>query len=153
MAYDYYRSSLPGWGTSQFQFTSPPAPAFRPLPSWGGLDYYNAHALNPDPTLYNTVTSRIGQVGALGLGRREARYWHRRVYSGLSPLTQLLPTDIGAAAAYEAYRTWKHNEFLYEPLGADPVRLREGLQRVSGNTVDAQGTLTDCGLPPKQLRL
>ncbi|OSD03763.1 hypothetical protein PYCCODRAFT_194549 [Trametes coccinea BRFM310] len=127
MAYDYYRSSVPGWGTSQFQFSAPPAPAFRPQPTWGGLDYYSAHALNPDPTFYNSVLSGIGQAGGVGLGRREARYWHRRVYSGLSPLAQLLPTDIGAAAAYEAYRTWKHNPTLYEPLGMDPVRVREGL--------------------------
>ncbi|KAJ8453717.1 hypothetical protein ONZ51_g13441 [Trametes cubensis] len=127
MAYDYYRSSVPGWGTSQFQFSTPPAPAFRPQPSWGGFDYYNAHALNPDPTFYNSIMSRSGQVGPLNLGRREARYWHRRVYSGMSPLTQLLPTDIGAAAAYEAYRTWKYNPSLYEPLGMDSVRLREGL--------------------------
>lgn len=27
--------------------------------------------------------SRMGQVGSVGLGRREARYWHRRVYSGM----------------------------------------------------------------------
>ncbi|KAI0350973.1 hypothetical protein OH77DRAFT_988094 [Trametes cingulata] len=127
MAYDYYRSSVPGWGTSQFQFTAPPVPGFRPQPTWGGLDFYNAHAVNADPTLYNSVMSRVGQVGPLTLGRREARYWHRRVYGGLSPLTQLLPIDIGAAAAYEAYRTWKHNPALYEPLGADPVRMREGL--------------------------
>lgn len=43
------------------------------------------------------------------------------------PLTQLLPQDIGAAAAYEAYRMWKHNSFLYEPLSADRERQREGL--------------------------
>ena len=44
-----------------------------------------------------------------------------------TPLAQVLPTDIGAAAAYEAYRTWKHNSFLYEPLSADRVQQREGL--------------------------
>lgn len=43
------------------------------------------------------------------------------------PLTQLLPTDIGAAAAYEMYRTWKHNSYLYEPLSADRAQQREGL--------------------------
>ena len=43
------------------------------------------------------------------------------------PLAQLLPNDLGAAAAYEAYRTWKHNSFLYEPLSADRVQQREGL--------------------------
>ena len=44
-----------------------------------------------------------------------------------TPLAQVLPTDIGAAAAYEAYRTWKHNSFLHEPLSADRVQQREGL--------------------------
>lgn len=43
------------------------------------------------------------------------------------PLTQLLPNDIGSAAAYEAYRTWKHNSFLHEPLSADRTQQREGL--------------------------
>ena len=83
----------------------------------------------------------------MNLGRDEARYWHRRIYSGLvrisffsepcapdaymyalkTPLTQVLPSDIGAAAAYEAYRTWKHNSFLYEPLSADREQQREGI--------------------------
>ena len=44
-----------------------------------------------------------------------------------TPMTQMLPADVGAAAAYEAYRTWKHNSFLYEPLSADRERQREGL--------------------------
>ena len=43
------------------------------------------------------------------------------------PLTQLLPEDIGAAAAYEAYRTWKYNSFLHEPLSAERDAQREGL--------------------------
>lgn len=43
------------------------------------------------------------------------------------PLTQLLPEDIGAAAAYEAYRTWKYNSFLHEPLSAEREAQREGL--------------------------
>ncbi|KAJ2976437.1 hypothetical protein NUW54_g11564 [Trametes sanguinea] len=49
------------------------------------------------------------------------------LYSGLTPLSQALPTDIGAAAAYEMYRAWKHNSFLYEPLSADRAQQREGL--------------------------
>lgn len=44
-----------------------------------------------------------------------------------TPLVQALPADIGAASAYEAYRMWKHNTFLYEPLSADRVAQREGL--------------------------
>ena len=89
----------------------------------------------------------------MGLGREEARYWHRRIYSGTvrnspkprapqvlhqrarltraplcqTPLVQALPADIGAASAYEAYRMWKRNTFLYEPLSADRVAQREGL--------------------------
>ena len=45
------------------------------------------------------------------------------------PLAQVFPNDVGAAAAYKAYRTWKHNPFLHEPLrvSADRVQQREGL--------------------------
>lgn len=37
------------------------------------------------------------------------------------------PTEIGHAAAYEAYRTWIHNSSMYEPLSGDTERQREGL--------------------------
>lgn len=37
------------------------------------------------------------------------------------------PTEIGHAAAYEAYRTWIHNSSIYEPLSGDLERQREGL--------------------------
>ena len=97
--------------------------------------------------LYNSVMARAPHFATMNLGRDEARYWHKRIYSGLvrisffskpcapdahmyalkTPLTQVLPSDIGAAAAYEAYRTWKHNSFLYEPLGANRQAQREGL--------------------------
>ena len=40
--YDYYHNA-PGWGTSQYQFMSPPVPSFQPQPSWGGVDYYRAY--------------------------------------------------------------------------------------------------------------
>lgn len=43
------------------------------------------------------------------------------------PLTQVLPADLGAAAAYEVYRTWKHNSSLHAPLSADRMMQREGL--------------------------
>ncbi|KAI0780279.1 hypothetical protein C8Q74DRAFT_1316590 [Fomes fomentarius] len=127
MAYEHYRNSMPGWGTSQFQFGSPPAPMFQPQPSWGGFDFYNAHAINPDPGLFHSIMSRAPYFGSMGIAREDARHWHRRIYSGLVPLMQLLPDDIGAAAAYEAYRTWKHNSFLHEPLSADREQQREGL--------------------------
>ena len=39
----------------------------------------------------------------------------------------MLPEELGHAAAYEAYRTWKHNSFMYEPLSGDLERQREAL--------------------------
>ncbi|KAI0365668.1 hypothetical protein BV20DRAFT_1046655 [Pilatotrama ljubarskyi] len=155
MAYSYYQSNLPGWGTSQFQFGPPPQPAFQPQPSWRGFDFYNAHAVNPDPSLYESIMMRLRDLLGMGIGHHEARHWHRRVYSGLVSLSQLLPADIGAAAAYEAYRTWKHNSFLYEPLSADRERQREGLigmaiaetQRLwqySGRPLDTYGLRAAC---------
>ena len=44
-----------------------------------------------------------------------------------APMTQMLPADVGAAAAYEVYRTWKYNSSLYAPLSADRMMQREGL--------------------------
>ena len=63
-----------------------------------------------------------------GVGRHEARTWHRRIYSGLVPLTQALPNDIGSAAAYETYRGWRHHHhILYSCLSGDIERERESL--------------------------
>ena len=40
----------------------------------------------------------------------------------------MLPAEIGAAAAYEAYRLWKHHRgVLFDPLGGVMEREREGL--------------------------
>jgi len=52
--------------------------------------------------------------------------WHRRAY-GSGELRTMTPTEIGHAAAYEAYRTWQHNSSIYEPLSGDHDRQREGL--------------------------
>lgn len=41
--------------------------------------------------------------------------------------TSMLPSEMGHAAAYEAYRTWIHNSSMYEPLSGDIDRQREGL--------------------------
>jgi hypothetical protein len=74
----------------------------------------------------------------------EARHWHRRAYGGLvsflisvqffssshglqGEINHMLPEEIGHAAAYEAYRTWIHNSSIYEPLGGDIERQRDGL--------------------------
>ena len=32
---------------------------------------------------YNSIMSRSSAFGSMGLGREEARYWHRRIYSGI----------------------------------------------------------------------
>ncbi|KAI0708209.1 hypothetical protein C8T65DRAFT_708591 [Cerioporus squamosus] len=158
MAYDYYRSSVPGWGTSQFQFGAPPMPAFQPQPSWTGYDFYNCTRTEPRPVssrnLYNSVMSRMGSFSGLGVDHRTARHWHSLIYSGV-PLTQVLPADIGAAAAYEVYRTWKHNSSIYAPLSADRLMQREGLigmaiaeatrlWQYSGRSMDAYGQRAAC---------
>ncbi|KAL0580333.1 hypothetical protein V5O48_001670 [Marasmius crinis-equi] len=45
----------------------------------------------------------------------------------MGDLGQMLPEEIGHAAAYEAYRTWIHNKYMYEPLSGDRERQREGI--------------------------
>ena len=40
----------------------------------------------------------------------------------------MLPSDIGAAAAYESWRNWKHHYSIYgQPLSDDRERQREAL--------------------------
>jgi len=129
MSYNYYRKRG-GWGTNQYQFPAPLAPSFQPQPSWGGMDYFRAHAESPDLSLYHHAWDRVrnySNVGDMGVGLNEARHWHRRAYGGLGKASQMLPEELGHAAAYEAYRTWMHNSSIYEPLSGDMERQREGL--------------------------
>ncbi|KAK7692551.1 hypothetical protein QCA50_004181 [Cerrena zonata] len=152
MAYRYYQTSYPGWGQSQLQFGPPPIPNIQPQPHWSAWDFYNAHAVNPDPSLFYNIMDRTRQYrGSAGVGKHEARTWHRRIYSGLVPLTQVLPADIGSAAAYEAYRGWHHHRhILYSCLASDIEREREALiglaaaeashlWQYSGRPMDAYG--------------
>ncbi|ESK92952.1 hypothetical protein Moror_9025 [Moniliophthora roreri MCA 2997] len=134
MAYPYYQQYNPNWGTNRFQFGAPPAPSFHPQPSWGGIDFYRAHAPSPDLSLYDHAWNRVRDIrdyrpsGSFGVGIHEARHWHQRAYGGLGHLAQMLPNQIGHAAAYEAYRSWiHHRSTLYEPLSGDVERQREGL--------------------------
>ncbi|KAF7298172.1 hypothetical protein HMN09_01039000 [Mycena chlorophos] len=132
MSYSHYRQNTPGWGTNP-QFTQPLAPTFQPQPQWSGSDFYNAHAVNPDPSLYdhawNNVRQYSGSSSELGVGVHEAKVHHKRAYGGLGDLNELsrFPENLGHAAAYEAYRTWIHNSSMYEPLSGDMERQREGL--------------------------
>ncbi|KAJ7502791.1 hypothetical protein B0H11DRAFT_1986372 [Mycena galericulata] len=133
MSYSYYQQSAPGWGTNQYQFPPPPSLQLQPQPNWGGMDYYNARAVNPDSSLYDNAWNRVRQYSpsaleqGIGVGMHEAKHWHRRAYGGLGELNQMQPTEIGHAAAYEAYRTWIHNSSISEPLSGDIERQREGL--------------------------
>ncbi|KAJ2913478.1 hypothetical protein MD484_g6946, partial [Candolleomyces efflorescens] len=129
----YYQQPGQPWGATQYQFGPPPPPSFQPQSTWGGLDFYRAHApTGHDPSLFNHAWDRVrhfdmANTGGLGVGIHEARHWHRRAYGGMNELSLMNPAEIGHAAAYEAYRTWMHNQSMYEPLGPDIERQREGL--------------------------
>ncbi|KAG1746105.1 hypothetical protein EDB19DRAFT_1905981 [Suillus lakei] len=129
MSYPYYQSTLDGWGSNQLQFGRPPPIQFQPQPSWGGHDYFRAHAPHMDPAIFNHVYGEISGANTgmapVGVGINEARIWHRRGYGGLCAIGVLTPQEIGYASAYEAYRVWIHNNALYEPLGAEIERQRE----------------------------
>lgn len=42
-------------------------------------------------------------------------------------MNYMSPEEIGHAAAYEAYRTWIHNRFMYQHFHDDIERQREAL--------------------------
>ena len=39
----------------------------------------------------------------------------------------MLPSELGSAAAYEAYRYWKYQHPLYEPLDGNRERERDAM--------------------------
>ncbi|EPT06216.1 hypothetical protein FOMPIDRAFT_83713 [Fomitopsis schrenkii] len=127
MAYAFYQGAQnENWGTPEYKFGEPPVPGWEPQGHWGGQDYFAAHAFAGDQAFYQSVMSRMSAEA--GIGFNEARYWHRRIYGGLVNLAQVLPADIGAAAAYEAYRIFKYRrERVFDPLGQDVERQREAL--------------------------
>lgn len=156
MSYPYYQSTLDGWGSNQFQFGRPPPVRFQPQPSWGGHDYFRAHAPHIDPAIFNQVYSKISDADMtpVGVGINEARIWHRRAYGGLCAINALTPQEIGYASAYEAYRVWIHNNSLYEPLGAEIERQREAFTGLAiaeairmymiSRPADADGCMPTC---------
>ncbi|KZV69335.1 hypothetical protein PENSPDRAFT_753413 [Peniophora sp. CONT] len=125
MAFQYYQAA-PGWGQQQYQFGSPPPLGYQPDYNWNGLDYYRAHVSSRggqyDPAFYQNVVSRAGQGAVVGSGYHEAKHWHRRAYGGIAELTRLLPNEVGAAAAYEAWRQYRHTLSHYDYL--DPYDRR-----------------------------
>ncbi|KDQ57015.1 hypothetical protein JAAARDRAFT_194199 [Jaapia argillacea MUCL 33604] len=130
MAYfQHYQNAGPGWGTRNYQFGRPPSPDFQPQPKWQGLDYYRAHAQDgSDPFFFHYALERcFGQPNSTGVPLLDARRYHRMIYGGLVPLSTALPSEYGHAAAYEAYRMWKYNSALSEPVGGDYERQREAI--------------------------
>jgi hypothetical protein len=115
--YQYYQSGGPWmntWGTSQYQFQPPPLPSYQPAASWTPYDYFHHHADMNDSTFFDYVFSKIRNVlTGDGVSRGEAEHWHRRIYGGLVDIRQLLPREIGAAAAWETLRLWQSHNALY----------------------------------------
>lgn len=135
MAYPQYASSQGSWGgvAPSASYATPGQPAhisIQPQSTWGGADYYRAHApSNYDSAYYNNAWDRVRQFdnaapAGLGVGANEAKHWHQRAYGGMSELNIMGPAEIGHAAAYEAYRTCRT---MYEMLGPDIERQRERL--------------------------
>lgn len=120
----------PQFSTAQIPYNN--AFSFQPQSTWGGIDYYRAHALNPETSLYEDAWGRVRDRNSLandglGIGMDEARHRHRRAYEIPGEINRMSPTEIGHAAAYEAYKTWLRNSAMYEVVGEDRERQREGL--------------------------
>ncbi|EJD03177.1 uncharacterized protein FOMMEDRAFT_168216 [Fomitiporia mediterranea MF3/22] len=153
--YDAYRNA-PGWGTSNYQFLSPMQPSYQPQPSWTGVDYYRAHGGLADPGVYDYAWNRVRNRSSMGIGMEDARILHRRAYGGLGDIQMMLPSDVGAAAAYEAWRNWKYHNGIYaQPLAGDRERQREALiglavseatrlWQYTGRAADTYGRLEAC---------
>ncbi|KAL5523936.1 hypothetical protein ACEPAG_8109 [Sanghuangporus baumii] len=153
--YDAYRNA-PGWGTSNYQFITPMQPTYQPQPNWSGRDYYRAHGALADPDIYDYAWNRVRNHSSIGLSFEEARIWHRRAYGGLGDILSMRPIEIGAAAAYEAWRNWKYHHGIYaQPLSGDTERQREALiglavseatrlWQYTGRVTDAYGRLEAC---------
>lgn len=140
MAYAQYQTAQPAWGPPGSQYPVPGAPhistpTYQPQSTWGGVDFYRAHApSNNDPALFNHAWDRVRQFdaaaapGGQGVGLGEAKHWHRRAYGGVgNELNSMPPTEIGHAAAYEAFRTSMRDRSLLETMGPDIERQREAL--------------------------
>ncbi|CAE6469822.1 unnamed protein product [Rhizoctonia solani] len=128
--YDYYRRRNPtSWGRPEYILDSPPAPGYQPQPQWRGSDYYRAHyGSSHDPSLFDSVLGRVRSHFRSPISRREAQSWHQRVYSGLVDVSTMMPSEIGAAAGYEAWRFWEHHRGIYrQPLMDDRERESEAL--------------------------
>ncbi|KZT11525.1 uncharacterized protein LAESUDRAFT_755164 [Laetiporus sulphureus 93-53] len=112
-----------------------PPSASGPMHHWGGLDFLKAHEFNDGPCVllvdplvqvdqissaHPVIHSVCRMSAAIGVVFNGARCWIRHIYGGLVNLSQVLPADIGAAAACEAYRIFNYRCYMvFEPLGQD----------------------------------
>ncbi|KZT29909.1 hypothetical protein NEOLEDRAFT_1238635 [Neolentinus lepideus HHB14362 ss-1] len=126
MSFQFYQNAGDGWGTSQYRFGPPPVPSFQPQPHWRGWDFFRSHAVTRDRAILESALDRVRNYeGAAGVGIDEARRFHRMIYGGLVDITTAHASEIGHAAAYEAFRIWRHHSFVCSPLGGDLERQRE----------------------------
>ncbi|TFK50085.1 hypothetical protein OE88DRAFT_1736366 [Heliocybe sulcata] len=151
MSFSFYQNAGDGWGTQSYRFGPPPAPSFQPQPHWGGWDFFRAHSAIRDRGIFENALDRVKNYeGAAGVGIYEARRFHRLVYGGLVDITTAPPSEIGHAAAYEAFRIWRHHGSICAPLGGDIERQRECMMALataeatrlcqfSGRMVDRMG--------------
>jgi len=102
-------------------------PGYQPQPTWTGQDFYSAHALGGDPSFYQNTISRFSSGGG-GFGKHDAKMLHGRAYGGLGEITHMQPQEVGAAAAYEAYRQVKYGSSMYQFLHGDYERQRDALR-------------------------
>lgn len=107
-----------------------------------------------DPYYYQNTISRLA-TGLGGVGKQEARMWHRRAYAGWGEVTRMMPLEIGAAAAYEAHRQIKYGHNVYQFLHTDYERQHEALRAMAiaeavrlwqdtGRAVDQYGLQAAC---------
>ncbi|KAI9437573.1 hypothetical protein H4582DRAFT_2111786 [Lactarius indigo] len=111
MAYSYYRSHAPGWGTQ------------HPQPT---CTYYT-FLRSQKHMLYQNTISRVSS-GMGGVAKHEAKMSHRRAYGGLGEIAHMMPQEVGAAAAYEAYRQVKYGSSMYQFLYGDYERQQDALR-------------------------
>jgi len=80
--------------------------------------------------LYQNTISRFSS-GMTGVGKHEAKVLHYRAYGGLGEVTHMMPQEVGAAAAYEAYRQIKYGSSMYQFLYGDYDRHRDALRALA----------------------
>jgi len=78
--------------------------------------------------MYDYAWNKVRNYSGTGVGQDEAALYHRRAYGGFGDLQNMAPLEVGAAAAYEAWRTWKAHYGVYgQPISGDRERQREAL--------------------------